>query len=217
MASVSSVSVLLSASGKIGCVDELALLAVLTLLAVLALPAPGGAGGGGRVVVSTLIGRSVPELVGVPGLGGGAAGLAAALGPVGLVGLRVSPELRDLSLSCLCVVGGAGGGFAGEGKGCTGGCSAFAGGCGGRGGPPLLVPICSLSEAVPDDARLLRERSLSICALALPGGGMMGFAGGARGMLERDRSVSVSVRLCFSGVVGLSASMSMSLSSTSIL
>ena len=72
-----------------------------------------------------------------------------------------------------------------------------------------------------ESERPLRDRSLSIFALALVGGmsalsalagGCNGLTGGARALLERDLSVSVSGRLCFSGVVGLSQSMSTSLS-----
>ena len=205
------------------------------------LPAPGGAGGGRRVEVSTLslspLGRSVAVLDGVRG--GGAAGFAAAAEPGCLGGLRGSPELCDRSLSCLCTgavgCGGfaageaalglrgslelrerslpyrTGGGFGGGEYGLT------AGGRGGRsgpGGPDELLG--SVSE------RPLRDRSLSTFALAFIGGmkglggGISGLTGGARTLLERDLSAFVSVRLCFSGMVGLSQSMSVSLSLASM-
>ena len=126
--------------------------------------------------------------------GGGAAGEA-------LLGLRGSFELRDLSLS----------------RRCGGGCNGLGLGAGGFGGPEELVPLASVSVVSCRVVRL-REVSLSMCALARPGGGMIGLAGKPDELalplvrLDRERSVSVDVRWCFSGVVGLSASMSTSLS-----
>ena len=115
--------------------------------------------------------------------------------------MRGSVELRDLSLS----------------RRCGGGCNGLGLGAGGFGGPEELVPLASVSVVSCRVVRL-REVSLSMCALARPGGGMIGLTGGPEELalplarLDRERSVSVDVRWCFSGVVGLSASMSTSLS-----
>ena len=116
--------------------------------------------------------------------------------------MRGSFELRDLSLS----------------RRCGGGCSGLVLGAGGFGGPEELLPIASVSVLVSCRVARLREVSLSMCALARPGGGMIGLLGRPGELalclarLARERSVSVDVRWCFSGVVGLSASMSTSLS-----
>ena len=82
----------------------------------------------------------------------------------------------------------------------------------------LLSMMMACCFGVPAFGRSLRERSLSEVGNAggfAFGGGDIGFAGGpgfrgGRDLLERLLSVSVSVRWCFSGVVGLSSSMSMS-------